>query len=64
VLRREQVFVKQSLTAGIPKLELGNETRAAPFNDGVFSTIYLSPKDYHRLHVPLTGTLTEKLIIM
>lgn len=37
----------------------GSEDRAAPFNNGVFSTIYLSPKDYHRLHMPLTGTLRE-----
>ncbi|MDP3332070.1 MAG: archaetidylserine decarboxylase [Methylococcaceae bacterium] len=37
----------------------GSAERAAPFNNGVFSTIYLSPKDYHRLHMPLTGTLRE-----
>lgn len=33
--------------------------RAIPFMDGEFATIYLSPKDYHRLHMPLTGTLKE-----
>jgi phosphatidylserine decarboxylase len=37
----------------------GSAERAAPFNNGVFSTIYLAPKDYHRLHMPLTGTLRE-----
>lgn len=37
----------------------GDEERAKPFHNGVFTTIYLSPKDYHRLHMPLTGTLTE-----
>ncbi len=37
----------------------GDAARAEPFNNGVFSTIYLSPKDYHRLHMPLTGTLRE-----
>lgn len=41
----------------------GSAERAAPFNDGVFSTIYLSPKDYHRLHMPLTGTLREMVHI-
>ena len=40
------------LLGGDPKL-------AAPFLDGAFATIYLSPRDYHRLHMPLTGTLTE-----
>lgn len=41
----------------------GCSERAAPFNNGVFSTIYLSPKDYHRLHMPLTGTLREMVHI-
>jgi phosphatidylserine decarboxylase len=37
----------------------GDEKRAAPFQGGTFATIYLSPRDYHRLHMPLTGTLKE-----
>jgi phosphatidylserine decarboxylase len=41
----------------------GDAERAKPFNNGVFSTIYLSPKDYHRLHMPLTGTLKEMVHI-
>jgi len=41
----------------------GDAERAAPFNNGIFTTIYLSPKDYHRLHMPLTGTLTEMVHI-
>jgi phosphatidylserine decarboxylase len=41
----------------------GSEERAAPFQDGVFATIYLSPKDYHRLHMPMTGTLREMVHI-
>ncbi|NOQ17351.1 MAG: phosphatidylserine decarboxylase, partial [Methyloprofundus sp.] len=32
-----------------------------PFNNGKFTTIYLSPKDYHRLHMPLDGTLKEMI---
>ena len=41
----------------------GSFERAEPFNNGVFTTIYLSPKDYHRLHMPLTGTLREMVHI-
>ena len=41
----------------------GSAERAEPFNNGVFATIYLSPKDYHRLHMPLTGTLREMVHI-
>ena len=29
--------------------------------DGYFSTIYLSPKDYHRIHMPLTGRLQRMI---
>jgi phosphatidylserine decarboxylase len=37
----------------------GDAARAAPFMGGTFATIYLSPRDYHRLHMPLAGTLRE-----
>src|SRR3546814_20740064 len=38
---------------------LGDEAAAQPFADGLFATVYLSPKDYHRVHMPWTGTLRE-----
>ncbi len=38
---------------------LGDEAAASPFNDGLFATVYLSPRDYHRVHMPWTGTLRE-----
>ncbi|MFN7136685.1 MAG: archaetidylserine decarboxylase [Thermomonas sp.] len=38
---------------------LGSEADAAPFRDGCFATVYLSPRDYHRVHMPWTGTLRE-----
>jgi len=36
----------------------GDEERAALFKDGNFATIYLSPRDYHRVHMPVAGQLT------
>ena len=39
---------------------LGNSAAwADKFQNGLFATLYLSPKDYHRIHMPLTGTLKE-----
>lgn len=38
---------------------LGSDADAKPFNEGLFATVYLSPKDYHRVHMPWTGTLRE-----
>ncbi|HEY2346624.1 MAG TPA: archaetidylserine decarboxylase [Xanthomonadaceae bacterium] len=40
---------------------LGDEQAARPFADGWFATVYLSPRDYHRVHMPWTGTLRETL---
>jgi len=38
---------------------LADEDAASPFANGLFATVYLSPKDYHRVHMPWTGTLRE-----
>jgi phosphatidylserine decarboxylase len=38
---------------------LGDAAAAAAFHDGVFATVYLSPRDYHRVHMPLAGRLRE-----
>ncbi|MCG6117110.1 MAG: archaetidylserine decarboxylase [Aquimonas sp.] len=38
---------------------LGSEEAAAPFVDGWFITVYLSPRDYHRAHMPCAGRLVE-----
>ncbi len=37
----------------------GDKQLAAKFDDGAFTTIYLSPKDYHRVHMPTAGTLVS-----
>lgn len=38
---------------------LGDEAAATPYRNGRFVTVYLSPRDYHRVHMPLRGTLKE-----
>ncbi|HLS84004.1 MAG TPA: archaetidylserine decarboxylase [Arenimonas sp.] len=40
---------------------LGSEAMAAPYADGWFANIYLSPRDYHRVHMAWTGELVETL---
>ncbi len=39
----------------------GDDKAAEAFQEGSFCTVYLSPKDYHRVHMPLAGTLTRML---
>jgi len=38
---------------------LGDAEAARAFTDGLFATIYLSPRDYHRVHMPWSGRLRE-----
>jgi phosphatidylserine decarboxylase len=40
---------------------LGDADAAALFDGGVFATVYLSPKDYHRVHMPWAGRLRETM---
>lgn len=37
----------------------GDQNLAKQFEQGQFATIYLSPRDYHRIHMPLTGKLQQ-----
>ncbi|MBP6771807.1 MAG: phosphatidylserine decarboxylase [Gemmatimonadaceae bacterium] len=39
----------------------GDATLAAAYSDGQFATIYLSPKDYHRIHMPCDGQLVRMI---
>lgn len=39
----------------------GDPALAAPYHDGQFATIYLSPKDYHRIHMPCDGRLVRMI---
>ncbi|WP_027966437.1 archaetidylserine decarboxylase [Halomonas halocynthiae] len=41
----------------------GDADAAKRYQGGSFATVYLSPRDYHRVHMPLTGTLTEMVYI-
>ena len=41
----------------------GDEKAAEAFQSGSFATIYLSPRDYHRVHIPMAGTLREMVFV-
>lgn len=41
----------------------GDESLAAHFLDGLFATIYLSPRDYHRVHMPCDGELQQMVYV-
>ena len=41
----------------------GDATIAQQFANGQFATLYLSPRDYHRIHMPVSGTLTQMIYV-
>jgi phosphatidylserine decarboxylase len=42
---------------------LADPARASTFENGQFATIYLSPRDYHRVHMPITGELSAQTYV-
>lgn len=47
----------------LEELLAGSKAMAAPYRKGQFATIYLSPRDYHRVHMPCDGTLREMVYV-
>ena len=61
-IQNGDVFQAKGQSFSVDKL-IGDTQLATPFVNGEFATVYLSPKDYHRVHMPFAGTLTETLYI-
>ncbi len=55
-VREGRIIQAKGMDFSVEEL-LGDATEAALFEDGQFATIYLSPRDYHRVHMPLAGAL-------
>lgn len=58
-IRSDRVFQAKGQSFSLLELLGGDVARAEPFAEGEFATIYLAPKDYHRIHMPVAGTLRE-----
>ncbi|GAB1387264.1 archaetidylserine decarboxylase [Melaminivora sp.] len=56
-IERDQIFQAKGHHYSTTALLGGDAQRAAAFQDGSFATIYLSPRDYHRIHMPCDGRL-------
>ena len=53
----DQIFQAKGHAYSTTALLGGDAALAAPFAGGSFATLYLSPRDYHRIHMPCAGTL-------
>jgi phosphatidylserine decarboxylase len=59
----DQLFQAKGKNFSLTALLGGDTNTAAPFLDGSFVTVYLSPKDYHRVHMPCAGTLQKMIYV-
>ena len=60
---RDQIFQAKGHHYSTTAVLGGNAALAAQFEGGHFATIYLSPKDYHRIHMPCDGVLTRMIYV-
>lgn len=58
---RDQIFQAKGHAYSTTALVGGDERLAAQFHNGSFATLYLSPKDYHRIHMPAAGRLRQMI---
>jgi phosphatidylserine decarboxylase len=62
-IRHDQVFQAKGHSYSTQALVGGDATLAQHFQDGLFATLYLSPKDYHRIHMPCDATLRRMIYV-
>lgn len=56
-IRTTQLLQAKNINYSLEKLLAGPE--ASRYRDGSFCTVYLSPRDYHRVHMPIKATLSS-----
>ncbi len=59
----DRVFQAKGHSYSTQALLGGDAALAAEFQDGQFATLYLSPRDYHRIHMPCAGQLRRMVYV-
>ena len=60
LIDKGQIFQAKGIDYSLLTLLGGDEDATTRLGSGRFATIYLSPRDYHRLHMPIAGTLVKQ----
>jgi len=58
-IKSGQIFQAKGKNYSLETLVGGSPERAQFYEDGYFATLYLSPRDYHRIHMPISGHIRE-----
>jgi phosphatidylserine decarboxylase len=62
-IQGQQIFQAKGHHYSSTALLAGDTALAAQFDDGHFATLYLSPRDYHRIHMPCDGVLRRMIYV-
>ena len=62
-INNRRIFQAKGQDYSVVDLLGGSPSRAKPFENGRFCTIYLSPRDYHRVHISADAELEEMIYI-
>jgi len=62
-MQQDQIFQAKGHHYSSTALVGGDAALAARFDNGSFATLYLSPKDYHRIHMPCDGRLSRMIYV-
>jgi phosphatidylserine decarboxylase len=62
-IEHDQIFQAKGHSYSTTALLGGDAQLAAQFDHGHFATLYLAPKDYHRIHMPCRGTLKRMIYV-
>ncbi len=62
-IERDQIFQAKGHAYSTRALLAGDAREAAEFENGQFATLYLSPRDYHRIHMPCAGRLQRMVYV-
>jgi phosphatidylserine decarboxylase len=62
-INSDSIFQAKGHDFSLTTLLGGKPEIAAPYKNGKFATIYLAPRDYHRIHMPVEGTLTDMIYV-
>jgi phosphatidylserine decarboxylase len=62
-IEQDRLYQAKGRSFSLTALLGGDSQRAAPFQGGRYICLYLSPRDYHRIHMPCQGRLQETVFI-
>jgi phosphatidylserine decarboxylase len=62
-INRDSVLQAKGKYYSVVDLVGGERNDARPFENGQFATVYLSPRDYHRIHMPIAGRLCKMVYV-